>query len=129
MSKSNSTEERVVLHVLYRVPKKNHDAMLQVCKEAEDTIKESGVLRHELFQLNNTEVPGEGFTNIASTVSAYIDEEVWIESIYYRDRKHMEEVIAKMARDERCEQSYKQPLELLPSGAKFITGGFDRLIV
>lgn len=129
MSKSNSTEERVVQHVLYRVPKKNHDAMLWLCKEAEGIIKESGVLRHELFQLNNTDVPGEGFTNIASTVSAKIDEEVWIESIYYRDRRHMEEVIAKMAKDERCERSYKQSLELLPSGVKFITGGFDRLIV
>jgi uncharacterized protein YbaA (DUF1428 family) len=129
MSKSNSTEERVVQHVLYRVPKKNHDAMLWLCKEAEGIIKESGVLRHELFQLNNTDVPGEGFTNIASTVSAKIDEEVWIESIYYRDRQHMEEVIAKMAKDERCERSYKQSLELLPSGVKFITGSFDRLIV
>jgi uncharacterized protein YbaA (DUF1428 family) len=85
MGNSNSVEERVVQHVLYRVPKKNHDAN--------------------------------------------IDEEVWIESIYYRDRQHMEEVIAKMANDERCEQSYKQSLELLPSGVKFITGGFDRLIV
>jgi uncharacterized protein YbaA (DUF1428 family) len=110
-------------------PKKNHDAMLQVCKEAEDIIEESGVLRHELFQVNNTDVSGEEFTNIASTVSANIDEEVWIESIYYRDRQHMVEVIAKMTKDERCERSYKQSLKLLPSGAKFITGGFDRLIV
>jgi uncharacterized protein YbaA (DUF1428 family) len=129
MSNSNSVEERVVQHVLYRVPKKNHDAMLQLCKEAEGIIKESGVLRHELYQLNNADVPGEGFTNIASTVSAKVDEEVWIESIYYRDRQHMVEVIAKMTNDERCEQSYKQSLELLPSGAKFITGSFDRLIV
>jgi hypothetical protein len=29
----------------------------------------------------------EGFANISSIVSANQDEEVWIESIYYRDRQ------------------------------------------
>jgi uncharacterized protein YbaA (DUF1428 family) len=50
-----------------------------------------GVPRYDVFQLNNTDVPMEGFTNIANTVSANQDEEVWVESLYYRDRQHMNE--------------------------------------
>ena len=46
---------------------------------------------HLVFQLNNTEVPMEGITNIAKTVSADNDEEVWLELIFYRDRKHRDE--------------------------------------
>jgi hypothetical protein len=42
----------------------------------------------------------DGFENIANTVSASQDEEVWIESIYYKDRQHMKEVMSKMEKDE-----------------------------
>jgi hypothetical protein len=34
MSKIDSMNDSLVSHILYRVPKKNHDAMLQLCKEA-----------------------------------------------------------------------------------------------
>ena len=46
---------------------------------------------HLVFQLNNTEAPMEGITNIAKTVSANQDEEVWMELIFYRDRKYRDE--------------------------------------
>ncbi|HVD35886.1 MAG TPA: hypothetical protein VNB68_00640 [Nitrososphaeraceae archaeon] len=39
----------------------------------------------------------------------------------------MNEVMSKMQKDERCERSYKQSADLLPSGARFIIGEFDRL--
>jgi uncharacterized protein YbaA (DUF1428 family) len=42
----------------------------------------------------------EGITNIAKTISATQDEEVWLELIFYRDRKHKEEVGVKMRKDE-----------------------------
>jgi len=95
MSKSNSTEAGIVSHIVYRVPKKNHAAMLQICKEAYDMFKQHGILHYDAFKLSNTDVPMEGFANIASIVSANQDEEVWIESIYYRDRQHMNEVMAR----------------------------------
>jgi len=41
-----------------------------------------GVLRYDVFQLSNTNVPMEGFVNIASIVSANQEEEVWIESLF-----------------------------------------------
>ena len=89
---------------------------------------EHGVLRYEVFQLSNTDVPMKGFTNIANTVSATQDEEVWVESLYYRDRQHMNEVMGKMRNDENgilTEQSF----DLISSGTSFIMGEFDRLSV
>jgi len=129
MNKSNSAEAGIVTHFVYRVPKKNYDAMLQICKEAYDMFKQHGILHYDAFKLSNTDVPMEGFANIASIVSANQDEELWIESIYYRDRQHMNEVMAKMEKDERAGQMMKQSMDLLPQGAKFIVGDFERLSV
>jgi hypothetical protein len=36
--------------------------------------------------LNSTEAPMEGITNVAKTVSANPNEEVWLGLIFYRDR-------------------------------------------
>jgi uncharacterized protein YbaA (DUF1428 family) len=134
MNKSDTGEMQretgsLVQHVVYRVPKKNHDAMLHLCKEANDIFRENGGLRHDVFQLSNTDVPMEGFTNVANIVSADQDEEVWMELLYFRDRQHMNEVMSKMQKDERCERSYKQSADLLPSGARFIMGEFSRIRV
>jgi uncharacterized protein YbaA (DUF1428 family) len=129
MSKSNSTEASIVSHIVYRVPKGNHDAMLNICKEASDMFKQHGILHYDAFKLSNTDVPAEGFMNIASIISASQDEEVWIESIYYRDRQHMNEVLTKIDKDERTRQMMKQSMDLLPPGAKFIVGDFERLSV
>jgi uncharacterized protein YbaA (DUF1428 family) len=129
MGKSDSTDSSIVSHIVYRVPKKNHDAMLQICKDAYDMFKQHGILHYDAFKLSNTDVPMEGFANIASIISANHDEEVWIESIYYRDRQHMNEVMKKMEKDERTGQMMKQSMDLLPQGAKFIVGDFERLSV
>ena len=103
--------------------------MLQLCKEAYGMMKQYGILHYDIFKLsnNNSNVPMDGFDNIAKTVSANQDEEVWIESIYYRDRQHMNEVISKMGKDERIGESMKQSIAMLPAGAKFIMGEFERL--
>jgi uncharacterized protein YbaA (DUF1428 family) len=69
MSKSGSIDAIIVSHIVYRVPKKNHDAMLQICKEAYDMFKQHGIMHYDAFKLSNTDVPMEGFANIASIVS------------------------------------------------------------
>jgi uncharacterized protein YbaA (DUF1428 family) len=71
----------------------------------------------------------EGFTNIADMVSASQEEEIWLESLYYRDRQHMNEVMVKMQKDERMEPIMKQSFSLISSGTNFIMGEFDRLSV
>jgi uncharacterized protein YbaA (DUF1428 family) len=103
--------------------------MLQLCKEAYDMLKQHGILHYDVFKLSNTDVPMDGFDNIANTISANQDEEVWVESIYYKDRQHMNEVMSKMEKDERMGESMKQSTALLPPGTKFIMGEFERLSV
>jgi uncharacterized protein YbaA (DUF1428 family) len=127
MSKFDSMNDDLVTHIIYRVPKNNHDSMLQLCKEAYDMLKQHGILHYDIFKLSNNNVPMDGFDNIANIVSANQDEEVWIESIYYKDRSHMNEIMSKMEKDERMGESMKQSMALLPPGAKFIMGEFERL--
>jgi uncharacterized protein YbaA (DUF1428 family) len=132
MSKSSITEieqgiGNEVDHFVYRVPKKNHDAIVQLSKEFGDIIRNYGVA-HLVFQLNNTEVPMEGITNIAKTISANQDEEeVWLELIFYRDRKHKDEVGAKMRNDERMGTLWQRSMALVSPGSGFIMGEFNRL--
>jgi uncharacterized protein YbaA (DUF1428 family) len=115
-------------HFIYRVPKKNHDAMIQLNKQFGDIIRNYGVA-HLVFQLNNTEAPMEGITNIAKTVSATQDEEVWMEIIFYGDHKHKDEVAAKMRNDERMGSLWQQSMELVSPGTGFIMGQFSRIRV
>jgi uncharacterized protein YbaA (DUF1428 family) len=132
MSNSNTNEiapgvSGEVDHFVYRVPKKNHDAMLQLDKQFNDIIaNEYGVI-HSVFQLNGTQAPMEGITNIAKTVSATKDEEVWLELLFYRDRKHKEEVSSKMQSDERMGPLWQQSMDLVSPGTGFIMGEFSRL--
>jgi uncharacterized protein YbaA (DUF1428 family) len=137
MSKSNLTkiaEEKTfgsqIMIVIGRVPKKNHDATVQIFKQFNDIFRKHVGLRVEVFQLNNTKTYEDiGLTNIVNTISAnnQEDEDVWVELQNYRDRKHMDEVITKMGNDENCGRLYKQSLDLLTPGTSFILGEFGRL--
>jgi uncharacterized protein YbaA (DUF1428 family) len=136
MSKSNLTELKegteigsLIQHLVYRIPKKNHETMLEITKQANDIFRKHGVLRSEAFQLTNTDVPMEGFMNISNIVSANPDEEVWVELQSYRDSKHLNEVIIKCGKDETMGRLYKESLELLTPGTNFIVGEFGRLSV
>ena len=135
MSKSDSegTDKEVgsqVQLVVYRLPKKNHDAMVQICRQSKDMFRKYGVMHYEIFQLDNTKPYEErGLTNIYQTIAAAQDEEAWVEFVYYRDRKHMEEVIAKIEKDENMGRLYKQSLDLITPGTSFILGEFNRLNV
>ena len=135
MNKSDATEVEKefgsqIQLIVGRVPKENHDAALQIYKQSSDLFRKYGLLRSKLFQLNSTETYDDmGFTNIANTLSTSQDEEVWVELQYYRDRKHLDEVRAKCGNDENMGRLYKQSLDLLTPGSRFIFGEFDRLSV
>ncbi|CAN5456879.1 hypothetical protein BH18THE2_BH18THE2_21170 [soil metagenome] len=100
--------------------------MIQLSKQFADIMRKYGVT-NLYFQLNNTESPMEGITNIAKTISANPDEKVWLELLFYRDCKHREEVGAKMQNDERMGTLYQQSLSLLTPGTSFIMGEFMRV--
>jgi uncharacterized protein YbaA (DUF1428 family) len=133
MSKTNLTEIEQgigseVDHFVYRVPKKNHDAMVQLNKQFAEIMRKYGA-PHLIFQLNNTEAPMDGITNITKTVSANQDDEVWMELIFYRDRKHRDEVSANMQNDESMGRLFQQSLDLVTAGTGFIMGEFSRIRV
>jgi uncharacterized protein YbaA (DUF1428 family) len=111
----------------FRVPKKNHDSMMLFCKKLNDIFKKYGILQWEIFQLSRTDNM-DGFTNISQTISANPDEEeVWVELLSYRDKKHKDEVMEIMKGDKNCEQGYQQFLELITPGSKVIYGDFHYL--
>ena len=113
MSKSNPIEIEQGIgteidHFIYRVPKKNHDSIVQLSKEFSEM---------------------EGMTNVANTVSATQDEDVWLELIFYRDHNHRDEVRTKMRADERMGPLWRRSVELVTPGTGFIMGEFNRLTV
>lgn len=111
---------------IYRVPKKNHEAMVDVNKQIVSWFEKQGG-RAEFFQLNNSKT-FEGVESIAKTLSIPEDEEeLWVELNYFRDHKHVEDVFPKMMQDESVTPLFKQFEDLLPQGKKMITGGFNPL--
>ena len=135
MSKSNVTELEeenelgsIVQQFIYRLPKKNHEAMVQLEKQFIEIFRKHGRMRFEVFQLSSTENMMD-WTNIAKTVSANQDEEIWMEQIFYRDSKHREEYMAKCGNDENMNQLYKQFMDLITPGSSPIMGEFSRVRV
>jgi uncharacterized protein YbaA (DUF1428 family) len=136
MSKSNITEiqeekeigSSIVHQFICRVPKKNHDAMLQIAKQANDIARKYGALRMEYFQISSTENMID-WTNISKTISTNLDEEeVWMEQVLYRDSKHRDEYMAMCGNDENMNRLYKQFMNLIMPGSAII-GEFSRLKV
>ena len=132
MSRPNTTEieketgDQVRLYV-YSVPKKNHDAMLQICSQFIDIFTKHGCNARS-FQLDRTQTP-ECFTSITNAISANQDDEVWIDMESYRDRKHMNDVVSKIESDEGALSLMKQYLNLLTPGSSPIREEFTRLKV
>ena len=113
---------------IYKLPKKNHDAMVQLNKQIMPWFEKHGG-RMEFFQLSNSESIG-GVESIAKTFSVSKDEEeeeLWIELNYFRDRKHLEDIFPKMLQDETVAPLFKQFEGLIIQGKNMITGGFSRL--
>jgi uncharacterized protein YbaA (DUF1428 family) len=134
MSKSNMTEmekevgNQVQLFI-WRIPKKNHDAMVKLQKQFNDINIKYGVLRIEVFQLTNTDTY-DGCTNIFNTVSANQDEEIWVELQSHRDLKRMDEITSEVMKDESMHAEgplVKQFMDLVTPGSGMIMGKFTRL--
>ena len=132
MSKSSEIEIKhekeigsIVQQFLYRLPKKNHEAMIQLEKQFVDGFRNAGGLGYEVFQLNGTENMME-WTNIAKTMSANQDEEIWIEQVHYRDSKQRDEFMAMCGKEENMTRLYKQCMDLITPGST-IMGELNRL--
>jgi uncharacterized protein YbaA (DUF1428 family) len=127
-------------HFLYRVPKKNHDALVQNLKQFVPWFKKHGA-RVEYYQLGRSETKAaidsakqsgmdvmDSIDKILATATEDEEkEEVWIEQQYFRDYKHCEEVYSKMMQDKSIEPLGNEFFGLITQGKKMITGGFNRL--
>jgi uncharacterized protein YbaA (DUF1428 family) len=125
-------------HFIYRVPKKNHDAIVQNLKQFVPWFKKHGA-KVEYYQLGRSETQYaidsakqsgmDVMDSIDKALSTGVedDEEVWIEQQYFRDYKHCQDVYAMMMQDKSIEPLGNQFFSLITQGKKMITGGFNRL--
>ena len=134
-SSGNETEVRQqpqehVQLFIWRIPKKNHDAMILNCKRAPSAHAKYGQSL-EFFLLDSE----YGLTNIAKVIPASSrredeEEEVWLEFNFHKDRKHMDEVAEKrlMEDSESADPIGEQFMNLISPGS-FLEGGFSRIMV
>ena len=80
-------------------PKQNHEAMVQLQKQLIEIFQKESGTRYEIFQLSTTENM-TNWANIAKTVSANQDEEVWLEQVSYKNLKERDEYMTKWGNDE-----------------------------
>jgi uncharacterized protein YbaA (DUF1428 family) len=110
---------------IYRIPKKNHDALVETQNQFVETFRKHGCY-YQSFQLSNNQ-KRDGFTSMGNTVSANQDEEVWMDVEAYTDQTHMDNVISKIMGDERALSIMKRFLDLLSPGFSPIRAEFRRL--
>lgn len=111
--------------MISRAPKKNQEALLQLEKKAMAMFQKQGI-QYDLFILaNNTS--WEGFVNISKNLYASQDEDVWVNILSYKDKRHRNESVAKMSDDKECQEGYEAFAKLVTPGSKIVTGEFKRV--
>jgi hypothetical protein len=68
----------------------------------------------------------KGISNIAKVVSANQDEEVWVEILSYKNRKHLEEYCEECKKDESMSALYQKFMNLITPATGFVMGDFSR---
>ena len=110
---------------IYRVPKKNHEAIVKNLKKFIPWLENEGV-GLEYFQFGEGDIM-ESMESIAKTLSVSEDEEIWMELQYFRDLQHCKDVYAKMMQDKEIEPAGTEFFGLISQGKPLVTGGFRRL--
>jgi uncharacterized protein YbaA (DUF1428 family) len=133
MSKSGYPENEgergeYVQQFIYRLPKKNHEAMMKIQEQFNDIFSKHGVKNREVFHLSDTETVGP-FINIANTISSNQNEEVLTALVCYRDRRHRDDLVLKIQNDENYRSILQEFKDLLTPQSGIIIGEFSRLKV
>ena len=111
---------------LYRVPKKNHNAMMELERQIEHGWKKHGILGSEFFKMTPHETV-RGFTNFGERISANQDEEVWVELQRYRNREHRDEIFAAVRKDMPLLELFGKFYGLVTPGENSTMGDFTKL--
>jgi hypothetical protein len=121
----------IIRFSVWRIPKTNHKALMQLEKPIREFFKNAGV-NQEIFQLKvgsdeqDKMAEQMGMTNIAKTIAAKQDEEVWLELQFYRDQKHLDDLVAEVQKNENALKIGKQFMDLLTPGS-CIEGWFNHV--
>ena len=121
----------IIRFSVWRIPKTNHEELMQLEKPIREFFKNAGV-NQEIFQLKvgsdeqDKMAEQMGMTNIAKTIAAKQDEEVWLELQFYRDQKHLDDLVAEVQKNENALKIGKQFMDLLTPGS-CIEGWFDHV--
>ena len=130
MNETESVRQGLNNHLeafFYRVPKKNHDAVVKNLKQFVPWFEKHGA-RIEYYQFAGSQnMEGMKMDSIAKVLSASDDEDIWVELQFYRDRKHCEDTFAKMMQDKSIEPLGNEFFSLITQGSSLVTGGFSRL--
>ena len=126
MNEASTISSSQVAIFLYRAPKENHDALVKVNKHSHNFFMKHGVLKFEVFNLNARKNMME-FVNIAKTISAGDNEEVWMEIQSYRDIKHVQEFMKAIEGDKSGDEMYAEFMRLITPGSIVTFGDFSKL--
>lgn len=126
-SENNKETKNYVEFVFYRVPKKNHESLLQVTNRLIELLKKEEVC-YECFGLIGAEKI-HGFINLSRIIPINTDEEeIWINMVTYKGRKDRTEVVEKISKDKECQDIYEEFIKLITPGTEFINGEFRNLV-
>lgn len=114
-------------HFIYRVPKKNHDAIVQNLRKFVPWFKKNE-MRLEDYQPSNSQTM-EAMESITKTPSVTEDEGVWIELQYFRYQNHSEDGYTKMMQDASLKLLGDEFFNLITQGKSMMTGVFSQLEV
>lgn len=110
---------------VYQVPKTNHDAFAEAQGKLASIFKKHGVVLSEFFLLSACN-PFKGFTDIAQTLSASPEDEIWLELEHYKDAKNKDEVVADIGKDPLASPLFGQVIGVCDKSTLLLQGDFSR---
>ena len=102
------------------------EAMLKLEGQIVSMFKKHGIVASEFFQLTQHETV-KGFTNLAETISAGPEEEVWVEIEHYKDREHRDQIFAAIRQDMPMLELFGEWYGLVTPGINSVMGDFNKL--
>ena len=111
---------------MYRIPKKNHAALLGVQQKLGRIYKRHGMLGSKISQLGKTSI-FEGFSSFEKELGAIPEEEeIWIEVDSYKDANEFARIVAEIGQDAEAGPLWGE-LSMITGARPIIMGEFSLL--
>ncbi len=111
---------------LYRIPKENHGALASVERKLATIYCRHGVLSvdHDVF---GAAPIFEGFRGLSAVLGAREGEEIWIETLRYRDEEDSQRAMAAIGEDPEAGPLWGGLATILSPKVSIVMGDADRL--